>query len=97
MLVRPLPALSTNRARTPRQATAIDNGVILVGWNKTIRTFQVAPKPADCEPSVPNSAFANGLMVSMMDGSIRTLRGSIGESTFWALVTPAAGDFPGDW
>lgn len=64
---------------------------------QTIRTFQVAPKPADCDPSVPNSAFANGLMVSMMDGSVRTLRGSIGETTYWALVTPAAGDMPGDW
>lgn len=61
------------------------------------RTFQVAPKPADCDPSVPNSAFANGLMVSLFDGSVRTLRGSIGETTYWALVTPAAGDMPGDW
>ncbi|MEO2088550.1 MAG: DUF1559 domain-containing protein [Gemmataceae bacterium] len=76
------PAVTTARFQAPYQ---------------TIRTFQVAPKPADCDPSVPNSAFPNGLMVSMFDGSVRTLKGSIGETTFWALVTPAAGDVPGDW
>ncbi len=76
------PAVTTARFQAPYQKN---------------RTFQVAPKPADCDPSVPNSAFANGLMVAMMDGSVRTLRGSIGESSYWALVTPAAGDMPGDW
>jgi prepilin-type N-terminal cleavage/methylation domain-containing protein len=61
------------------------------------RLFQVAPKVEYCDPSVPNSAFQNGLMVAMLDGSARTLKGSITESSFWSLVTPAAGDISADW
>jgi type II secretory pathway pseudopilin PulG len=61
------------------------------------KLFLVAPRPNDCDPTVPNSAFTNGLMVAMLDGSVHTIRGSVTETTFWALVTPAAGDFPHDW
>jgi type II secretory pathway pseudopilin PulG len=61
------------------------------------RLFQVAPKPADCDPDVPNSAFKNGLMVAHLDGSVHTLRGSMSESTFWSLVTPNGGEVNSDW
>jgi len=61
------------------------------------RLFQVAPKPADCDPDVPNSAFKHGLLVAYLDGSVHTLRGSMSESTFWSLVTPNGGEVNSDW
>ena len=38
-----------------------------------------------------------GIFTSTGDGSVRTLKGGIAYDTFWALVTPAGGEVPGDW
>jgi hypothetical protein len=32
-----------------------------------------------------------------MDGSVHTLRPSIGETVFWAMVTRDGGEVGGDW
>jgi type II secretory pathway pseudopilin PulG len=59
-------------------------------------TFQVVP--TDCNPRIPQTAHASGLIVAMMDGSVRGVSASVSPSTFWAAVTPAAGDvLGGDW
>ncbi len=61
------------------------------------KLFQVAPRADHCDRFVPNSAFQAGLMVAIMDGSVRTLRPSIAETVFWSAVTPAGGEVIGDW
>lgn len=59
--------------------------------------FQVAPRAQDCSPNVPTAPHPAGLACAMMDGSIRTLPGSISPSVFWALVTPNGDEVIGDW
>ena len=50
-----------------------------------------------CKPEAAQTPNASGMLVAMCDGSVRTLKGSIEYATFWALVTPAGGEVPGDW
>ena len=41
------------------------------------KTFQVAPLPQDCDRTIPQGSFSSGLIVSMMDGSVRIRSGSV--------------------
>ena len=60
------------------------------------RTFQVMPpvinnvnlKSGFADDHVPQAFHPAGLSVAFFDGSVRTLRPGIDESTFWSLVTP---------
>jgi len=56
------------------------------------KTFQVAPRPEDVDPSIPQTPHSAGLTVALFDGSVRTIAPSVRESVFWALVTPAGGE-----
>jgi prepilin-type N-terminal cleavage/methylation domain-containing protein len=60
------------------------------------KTFQVAPRPEDVDPSIPQTPFQAGLTVAMFDGSVRTISPGVSETTFWAMVTPNAGDIISD-
>jgi prepilin-type N-terminal cleavage/methylation domain-containing protein len=60
-------------------------------------TFQVNPKQSECDPRIAQSPH-NGLLVALMDGSVRSLASGMSETTYWAAVTPASGDIFGpDW
>lgn len=50
-----------------------------------------------CQPQAAQTPHAGGMLVALGDGSVRTLKGSIAYDTYWALVTPAGGEVPGDW
>lgn len=56
------------------------------------RTFQVRPRLEDCDPTVPQTPHAGGMLVALADGSVRTVRQDIAEHVFWAAVTPAGGE-----
>jgi hypothetical protein len=56
------------------------------------RTFQARPKFEDCDPRVPQTPHAAGMLVGLFDGSVRTVRSGIDETVFWAAVTPAGGE-----
>jgi type II secretory pathway pseudopilin PulG len=60
-------------------------------------TFQVKPKPSEASPFYPQTAYSAGLPVALLDGSVRTLAPGISETSFWALVTPDAGDIAGEF
>lgn len=61
-------------------------------------TFQVRPKPGDCDSRLAQTPQTSGMSVALMDGSIRTLRGGMAPTTYWAAVTPAGGEvLGGDW
>lgn len=59
-------------------------------------TFQVAPPRDNCDPSLPQTPFHSGLIVGMVDGSVRTVRSGVAPEVFWGAVTPAGGEVGGD-
>jgi prepilin-type N-terminal cleavage/methylation domain-containing protein len=56
------------------------------------KTFQMRPRPEDVDISIPQASYSAGLTVLMFDGSVHTLRPSIHENAFWALVTANGGE-----
>ena len=64
----------------------------------TTATFQTRPKPNECWPGLAQTPFAGGMVVGMMDGSVRTIRPDVAPAVFCAAVTPDWGDGPTpDW
>jgi prepilin-type N-terminal cleavage/methylation domain-containing protein len=53
------------------------------------KTFQVRPSPADCDPSVPQTPHAGGMLTALVDGSVRTVSGAVSPAVFWSAVTPS--------
>ena len=60
-------------------------------------TFQYRPRVEDSDGRLPQTPHLGGLPVALFDGSVRTIGPGVSESTFWSLVTPNAGDIPGDY
>jgi len=61
------------------------------------KTFQVAPSPGDCDPTVAQTPHPGGMLVALADGGVRTIAPNISESIYWAAVTPAGGESFGGW
>jgi len=61
-------------------------------------TFQVAPLVKDCDGMYAQTPHRSGMLVGLADGSVRTIAPSVSPTTYWAPVTPAAGEVLGnDW
>jgi prepilin-type N-terminal cleavage/methylation domain-containing protein len=61
-------------------------------------TFQAAPAVKDCDPWQAQTPHRGGMLVGIVDGSVRTLASGIAESTYWSAVTPDGGEvLGGDW
>jgi type II secretory pathway pseudopilin PulG len=84
-----------------RRATFADGAyddVVPTDANLTgLKIFQLAPLPAACDPTVPQSPQQSGIVCVMADGSTHVIRGGIQPATFWALVTPHSGEVVTDW
>jgi prepilin-type N-terminal cleavage/methylation domain-containing protein len=60
--------------------------------------FQTAPLPPNCNYALAQTPHRAGMVVCLGDGSVRTVAPSISQSTWQAVLTPAAEDVPGtDW
>ena len=60
--------------------------------------FQVQPPAGNCDPSRAATPHVGGMVVTLADGSVRTLNPSITPATWWAACTPAGGEVLGtDW
>ena len=55
-------------------------------------TFQVRPKLEDCEPGVAQTPHSSGMLVGLVDGSVRTVSGTISPRIYWAAMTPDRGE-----
>jgi prepilin-type N-terminal cleavage/methylation domain-containing protein len=55
-------------------------------------TFELMPYLQQASPFVLQSPYPSGLPVAMMDGSVRTIHPQVSERSYWAMMTPAAGD-----
>jgi prepilin-type N-terminal cleavage/methylation domain-containing protein len=70
-------------------------------WNGSSWTilsgFQVRPMPNNCNPQLAQAISGAGL-VSLVDGSVRTVNPRISNASFQAACTPQSNDLPGsDW
>jgi prepilin-type N-terminal cleavage/methylation domain-containing protein len=60
--------------------------------------FQVQPPQGKCDPTRAATSHAGGIQVCLADGSVRALAPGLSGDTWWAAVTPRAGDVLGpDW
>ena len=64
-----------------------------------VSLFQVQPNwNGNCDPSRASTSHPGGMQVTLADGSVRTLAGSMSGTTWWSAVTPAGGEVLGtDW
>jgi prepilin-type N-terminal cleavage/methylation domain-containing protein len=61
-------------------------------------SFQLAPSLNACNPMIPQTPHASGMLVVLADASVRSVSGSISPATFWGAVTPRGGEILGlDW
>ena len=59
---------------------------------------QVAPKPVNCVKNATQSFHGGGILVCMMDGSVRVVTGTVSQLTWQMAITPADGGVLGaDW
>lgn len=60
-------------------------------------TFQVKPGLMESNAMIPQTPHSSGMLVGMLDGSVRTIRSGINPSIFWGAVTPSSGEVLGDF
>jgi prepilin-type N-terminal cleavage/methylation domain-containing protein len=60
-------------------------------------TFDVLPDARTAKQDRLHALHRAGLVVSLMDGSVRTLHPTISETVFWGMVTRDGGEVLGDW
>jgi prepilin-type N-terminal cleavage/methylation domain-containing protein len=70
----------------------VSNGPGMVQPSREGATFQVQPKPDQCDPSIPQTGYSSGMPTLLFDGSVRTIPGCISPSVFWAAVTRDGGE-----
>ncbi len=80
---------------------ALDNYPVIRGnppvtTGALLGTFQAAPPPEKCDPRYAQTPHPGGMLVALVDGSVRTLSPTISPSVYWGVVTPASGDLLGD-
>jgi prepilin-type N-terminal cleavage/methylation domain-containing protein len=76
---------------------AINWNVDSIGPNSL---FQVRPTPfeGNCDPTRASTPHRGGMLVALVDGSVRSLAPSISGDTWWAACTPNNGEVLGpDW
>jgi prepilin-type N-terminal cleavage/methylation domain-containing protein len=83
--------------RTADNAPILWGGILVTDANSM---FQVLPTPylGNCDPNLASTAHTGGMMVGLVDGSVRWLPSSISPTTWWYALTPAGGEIlPNDW
>ncbi len=100
-LLSPANETSTNMFAPNSPATLSGTGGSVVGRygqfaaaaaNSPTPPFQVAPRPVDCNPQVPQSGHSGVMMVGLGDGSVRLLSSSTAPLNFYSAVTPSGGE-----
>jgi prepilin-type processing-associated H-X9-DG protein len=61
-------------------------------------TFQSAPRMSDCNPALAQTPHPGGMIVALLDGSVRFLSPRISDTTYWGAITPSSREVLGmDW
>jgi len=60
--------------------------------------FQMMPSAPDCNPALPQTPHAAGILAGLADGSVRTVSDGCSAQTWWNACTPNGGEILGaDW
>ena len=60
--------------------------------------FQRRPSPSTCNPVLVQTAHSGGILVVLGDASVRAVNAGVSGTTWWASLTPSAGDLlSSDW
>jgi len=78
----------------PHRATFAD---ILDAGPGSTAIFQVTPRIVACDPALPQTPHSGGMLVALMDGSVRQLSPGMSPDTFWGAVTPNGGEVLKGW
>jgi prepilin-type N-terminal cleavage/methylation domain-containing protein/prepilin-type processing-associated H-X9-DG protein len=77
----------------PNTQDALQHGPLGSTYNIPPNTFQVQPRPhGSCDPTLPSTYHTGGMNVTLADGSVRNISGSISFATWSALITPSGGE-----
>lgn len=60
-------------------------------------TFQAAPLLTESNSTMPQSPHSSGMLVGLMDGSVRSINPGVAPEVFWGAITPDSGEIPGDF
>lgn len=60
------------------------------------QTFKAAPARKDCDWQIAQTPHSNGMLVAILDGSVRVLSPHISPPVYWGAVTPAGGEVLGN-
>lgn len=60
-------------------------------------TFQTRPPLNECQDLLAQTPHAAGMIVSLVDGSVRVLSPKIASPVYWGAITPAGGEILADW
>lgn len=67
-------------------------------WELEDWRYERGPGPDECDWLLPQTPHPGGMIVALVDGSVRTVHPSVAPETFWGAVTPAGGEvLGGDW
>jgi prepilin-type N-terminal cleavage/methylation domain-containing protein len=61
------------------------------------KTFQAAPRLDESDATVPQTPHASGMLVGMMDGSVRAIARGVAPEVFWGAATPDGGEVAVDF
>jgi hypothetical protein len=56
------------------------------------KTFQIAPRPLDCDGTIAQTPHPGGIVMALVNGSVRIIVPDIAPTVYWAAVTPAGGE-----
>lgn len=65
--------------------------------SRTGVTFQSKPGLMESDATLPQTPHAGGMIIGMMDGSVRTVSPTVAPSIFWGAVTPNGREVPEDF
>jgi hypothetical protein len=51
----------------------------------------------ESDATIPQTPHVGGMLIGMMDGSVRTVSPSVAPTIFWGAVTPKGGEITGDF
>ena len=66
-------------------------------WSGVVLPIATPYPPDDCDPRRPQTPHPGGIQTLFADGSVKSIATTVNPNTWWAIVTPLAGDIPGDY